>query len=307
MGQTRPTVIEQIQIPDASTEPANYVKALLDLVGDRDPIEILSKTPADVESLIDHADIEVLRAQAGAGDWSFRDVLGHLLDVDIVYGFRFRLVLTADQPTYPGYDEKRFARLPKLDVTGLAVAFRWLRTANLELLQRLTPEQWEKRGVHGEQGIEDVRLMVHKLAGHDIAHINQMMRTAQTSNEPTSISRDSAEDLLRQAERAFAAQDLDAICMLFTDDVVARYAGSPAIHGKKQLREHLDRRLRAQKGYQPAKSLTAVSGSVIVDSWEGTWIDADSGVRMAGRGIEVLKLRGGLVAELDAVFLPWPV
>jgi hypothetical protein len=64
------------------------------------------------------------------------------LDVEIVYGFRWRLALTADSPSYPGSDEKL----------------------------------WSRVGVHGEQGEETVEVMIQKVAGHDLAHVNQLQR-----------------------------------------------------------------------------------------------------------------------------------
>jgi hypothetical protein len=169
---------EDIPIPDATAEPAAYVRALLDVLGGRDPLEVLACTPAEVGRIVSERDPNQLVRSSGPGEWSFQDVLGHLLDVDIVYGFRLRLALTADAPTYPGYDEKGFSRLAKLDVPGLVAAFQGLRAANLALLQSLTPDQLDRPGVHGEQGPEDVRLMVRKLAGHDLAHLQQMERAA---------------------------------------------------------------------------------------------------------------------------------
>jgi nuclear transport factor 2 (NTF2) superfamily protein len=295
-----------IQIPDAAAEPAAYVQALLEVLGDRDPLEVLQATPSAVDTMISQSDGATLSAKSDSRSWSFHDVLGHLLDVDIVYGFRLRLALSAANPTYPGYDEKGFSQLPKLDVPRLSVAFRWLRTANLELIRSLTPQQLGRRGVHSEQGGEDVRLMVRKLAGHDLAHLEQMRNAIAPARSQEVMDPKTVDGLLRRAEQAFAAQDLDAICALFTDDVTARYAGVPAIHGKNALRDHLERRLRKQKGYRPVKTLAVASGNVVVDSWEGEWTDPDSGQHMAGRGIEILKLRGRLVDELDAVFLSWP-
>ena len=298
--------VSVVQIPDAAAEPAAYVQALLEVLGDRDPLEVLQTTPRAVDTMISQSDEAILSARSDSRSWSFHDVLGHLLDVDIVYGFRLRLALSADNPTYPGYDEKGFSRLAKLDVPQLCVAFRWLRTANLELIRSLTPEQLDRRGVHSEQGGEDVRLMVRKLAGHDLAHLEQMRNAITSARPQESMDPATVDGLLRRAEQAFAAQDLEAICALFTDDVTARYAGVAAIHGKNALRDHLERRLRKQKGYRPVKTLAVASGNVVVDSWEGEWMDPDSGQHMAGRGIEILKLRGRLVDELDAVFHSWP-
>jgi len=296
---------EKFPIPDATAEPAAYVQALLDVIGDRDPLDVLSRTAGEIDRIMADEEVGRLQVRPEHDEWSFQDVLGHLLDVDIVYGFRLRLALTADLPTYPGYDEKGFSQLTKLDVFGLATAFRWLRTANLALLRTLTPEQLDRKGMHGEQGLEDVGLMVRKLAGHDIAHLHQMRRAVRHSHQASEPDISSVERLLRQAESAFSNQDLDAISALFTDDVVARYAGSPDIHGKAQLRKYLEGRLGRQTGYRPVKTLVTATGNVVVDSWEGTWIDPESNQPMAGRGMEVLKLRDGLVAELDAVFLTW--
>ena len=297
--------VRDVSIPDATAEPAAYVRALLEVLGDRDPLTVLARTPSEVERLVSEHGLERLNSSPGAGEWSFRDVLGHLLDVDIVYGFRLRLALTADMPTYPGYDEKGFSQLSKLDVSGLVLAFRGLRTANMALLESLTEEQLDRRGVHGEQGPEDVRLMVHKLAGHDLAHLQQMERAAAAAGG-TALTKADAERLLRAAERAFASQDLDAISALFAADVVARYAGTPVIHGKAQLRRHLGERLRRQVGYEPRKTLVSVDGDVVIDSWEGSWTDAETGKRMAGRGMEALRISDGVVVELDAVFQSWP-
>src|SRR2546430_13118982 len=204
--------ISIIQIPDAAAEPAAYVQALLEVLGDRDPLEVLQTTSRAVDTMISQTDEAILSAKPDSINWSFRDVLGHLLDVDIVYGFRLRLAMSADNPTYPGYDEKGFSRLAKLDVPRLSVAFRWLRTANLELIRSLTPQQLDRRGVHSEQGGEDVRLMVRKLAGHDLAHLEQMRSAITSAQSQEGTDPATVDSLLRRAEQAFAAQDLDAIC-----------------------------------------------------------------------------------------------
>jgi ketosteroid isomerase-like protein len=296
---------EDVAIPDATDEPAAYVAALLEVLGDQDPVAVLEQTPAAVDAIISEADPEQLdRSPRPDTEWSSRDVLAHLLDVDIVYGFRIRLALTAEVPTYPGYDEKAFSSLPKLDVARLADGFRSLRAANMAIIRSLTPELLARRGVHGEQGPEDVGLMVRKLAGHDLAHLAQMRRAAGVSTPPAPHAA-GAERLLRAAENAFAAQDLDAICELFTDDVVARYAGQPELRGKAQLRDYLASRLSRQDGYAPKKLLLTAGRDLLVDSWTGTWIDRDTGRSMAGRGIEVLRLRNGKVSELDAAFVTW--
>lgn len=114
-----------------------------------------------------------------------------------------------------------------------------------------------------------------------------------------------AERLMREAEAAFGAADVDRVLALFTPDVVVRYADQPEIRGRDEYAAHLRTRFARQCGYQPVKRLRAIAGDVLVDSWEGAWEDGETGMRMRCRGMEVLTLREGRVAELDAVVTAW--
>jgi hypothetical protein len=98
------------------------------------------------------------------------------LDVEIVYGFRWRLALTADRPSYPGYDEKLWSLLPKPPGDRLSLLLEALRAHNLWLLSSIPRAEWSRVGVHGEQGEETVEVMIQKVAGHDLAHVNQLQR-----------------------------------------------------------------------------------------------------------------------------------
>jgi hypothetical protein len=171
-------VTRPIPVPDATTEPAAYVRALLDTLGDLDPISTYAETPHLVAEICRPLPEEIWYRSPAAGEWAVNEIVGHLLDVDIVYGFRFRLNLTADNPMYPGYDEKAWAALPKPPPTELISAFEALRSANVALLRGIGPADKRRSGVHAEQGPEDVDLMIRKIAGHDLAHLDQLRRAA---------------------------------------------------------------------------------------------------------------------------------
>ncbi len=98
-----------------------------------------------------------------------------------------------------------------------------------------------------------------------------------------------AEQLMREAEEAFAEADVDRILQMFTPDVVVRYADFPEIRGRQALAEFLRARFARQRNYRPQKSLRVVQGDLIVDSFEGIWEDAVTGEKMRGRGIEIVR------------------
>jgi hypothetical protein len=175
--------IAPIEIPDATTQPAEYKQALLDLIGDRKSAAVIAQTTVTIEHLVEAASDSALQASPGPGEWSAADVIGHLFDVDIVYGFRWRLVLTEDGPTYPGYDEKKWTPLPRLPFWPQFRAWQGLRAANIQLLRMTPMAAWNREGFHGEQGGETFDEMVRKLAAHDLAHINQIERALESAGE----------------------------------------------------------------------------------------------------------------------------
>jgi hypothetical protein len=175
--------IVPIEIPDASREPAAYVQALVDTLGDRDPLEVYAATPASAADICHGLSDAQWHAPLAEGEWSAAQIVGHLFDVDIVYGFRWRLVLTEDKPAYPGYNEKLWSQLPRPDATGLLAAWSGIRAANVALLRGIPAADWKRWGTHGEQGDEQFDLMVDKIAGHDLAHLNQLARTVAAARE----------------------------------------------------------------------------------------------------------------------------
>jgi hypothetical protein len=177
-------VIEPIQIPDATLEPAAYVRALVATLGDREPLEVLRQTPTAVGAVCAGLSDGQWRTPMADGEWNALQVVGHLLDVDVVYGFRWRLILTEDRPSYPGYDEKRWSLLPRPAPAQLLSALEGLRAVNLAVLEGVDDDDRRRLGVHGEQGEERFDLTVRKVAGHDLAHLNQLARTVAAATMP---------------------------------------------------------------------------------------------------------------------------
>jgi uncharacterized damage-inducible protein DinB len=168
---------DPILIPDATAEPAAYVAALLRTLGDRDPLEVYEHTAQQVRRQCQDLDHDQWTTPMADGEWSALQVVGHLFDVDVVYGFRWRLALTEDTPAYPGYDEKAWSRLARPTPSQLLDALAGIRLANAAVLRSLDEHDLRRRGVHGEQGSEDVQRMIDKVAGHDLAHLDQLGRT----------------------------------------------------------------------------------------------------------------------------------
>jgi hypothetical protein len=161
------------------TEIREYVAAVLDLLGDRDPIAVLGATPGRLEEAIRGAAAAALRTPEAGGKWSIAQVLQHLADSELVWAWRLRLTLAQDRPPLTGYDQDAWAsRLHYADADPRQALdlFSVVRRANLTVLAAAAPEDLQRVAVHSERGEQTLDVMVRMYAGHDLLHINQIDR-----------------------------------------------------------------------------------------------------------------------------------
>jgi hypothetical protein len=76
------------------------------------------------------------------------------------------------------YDEPTWARRLHYDrpIEASLAVIRAVRTASLELLRALTPDEWGRRGTHSESGEYSVDLWLDIYAEHSHEHADQIRR-----------------------------------------------------------------------------------------------------------------------------------
>jgi hypothetical protein len=158
---------------------AAYRQELLDLVGSDDPAAVQADGPARFEALVAAAG-EALRTRPAQAEWSVLELVGHVLDAEIMASARYRLVLAHDGPDLIAYDQDLFAgslRHRDADPAVLLAAIGALRAANLELWARTTDAERDRQGLHAERGPSSCRMLFTEIAGHDRFHLAQAGRT----------------------------------------------------------------------------------------------------------------------------------
>src|SRR5215470_16310969 len=93
----------------APEQASQYVAAVLRLVRDRDPVDVLAETTGLLDDALKNLSSLQIAQPEGDGKWSVRDVLRHLADSEIVWGFRLRMTLAHDRPLLIGYDQDLWA------------------------------------------------------------------------------------------------------------------------------------------------------------------------------------------------------
>jgi hypothetical protein len=164
---------------NAPAAASGYVRALLDLLGSRNPIEVLGELLPWLDQRIRGVPERTLRRPEKPGKWSTIEVVQHLADSDLVAGFRIKMVLSEDRPPLQGYDQDRWATefgYRDVPLDQALTQLRGLRTANLRLWKHLTPSQLERVGLHSERGPESAGHLIRLMAAHDLVHRRQIDR-----------------------------------------------------------------------------------------------------------------------------------
>lgn len=110
------------------------------------------------------------------GGWSARQVAHHLADSEATAFVRLRRLVAEDGPTIVGYDEPEYARRLHYDrpIGSSLAVLRAVRAASLELLEALTPDEWERSGTHSESGSYSVDDWLSIYATHSHDHSAQI-------------------------------------------------------------------------------------------------------------------------------------
>lgn len=165
-----------------------YINSLLQALGSREPLAVLAETPEALRRAVAGLSLEQDGTPERPGKWSVRQVVQHLADSELVGGFRFRMVLAHDAPELPAYDQDLWAdrlRYQDADLTTALEDFENLRTLNLRVLRRATPDDLKNRVMrHSERGDEPLGYMISLYAGHDLVHLAQIRRIRAAIGAP---------------------------------------------------------------------------------------------------------------------------
>jgi tRNA-binding protein len=161
--------------------PQAYTARLLALAAGADPLQIMASTPRRIADLLARRAAAELQRQPEPGRWSIAQIVSHLADSELVFGYRVRQILAAPGTPIQAYDQDAWASALRYEgndaceALGLLTA---LRAANLRVLARLTAQERARAGLHSERGEESIAHLSSLQAGHDRNHLAQIERLA---------------------------------------------------------------------------------------------------------------------------------
>lgn len=156
---------------------AEYKARILSYIEGKDPMAVQRETPAVLAQLVKGVSTDKLRARPAAEKWSVAELLAHLAEAEIGAFWRYRQMIEHNGSALQSFDQELWSSLgdyASQDPQHSLQLFTLLRKGNVVMFERLTPEQWNRHGMHAERGEMSVRDLATQIAGHDLNHLQQI-------------------------------------------------------------------------------------------------------------------------------------
>jgi hypothetical protein len=156
-----------------STEYAPYYEKYIGLVPDGDIFAMLRAQALELERGFGQIGAQHETFAYAPGKWTFRQVLGHLIDGERIFGLRAYCFSRGEKAPLPSFDENTYVdagRYEGVPLSDLIAEFTVVRAANLAFLARLDDAQWVMQGTASGKTIS-VRALVWIMAGHVAHHL----------------------------------------------------------------------------------------------------------------------------------------
>ncbi|MDY3556087.1 DinB family protein [Gemmata sp. JC717] len=109
--------------------------------------------------------------------WTVKQVLGHLIDGERIFGYRALRFARGDSTPLPGFEENDYAKAgsyERLTVAALVSEFEAVRRSSLWLFRNLPAEAWARSGKANDSPVT-VRALAYIVVGH-VRHHGSILR-----------------------------------------------------------------------------------------------------------------------------------
>ena len=163
----------QISLPEADEYAPFYSDYIQRAHLRGDVFAGLSEQIKELHSALDGLTDTQARFKPGPEEWSIKEVIGHLNDVERVFSYRVLRISRGDATPLPGFEQEEYVAAAGFDESSLedlVSEFESLRHANLIAIRNMAPEAIERCGTASGVAVS-VRALIHMLVGHVDHHM----------------------------------------------------------------------------------------------------------------------------------------
>jgi Mycothiol maleylpyruvate isomerase N-terminal domain. len=150
------------------TEYAAYYQGYVGQVNESDIMAVLRSEIDDLDVLLGRVPADKETYAYAEGKWTIREIVGHLIDGERVFGYRALCIARGEQQNLPGFEQDDYMRTAPynhVDLEDLLSELRLVRLSNIAMFRTLDEEAWSRVGTANNNQVT-VRALAFIMAGH---------------------------------------------------------------------------------------------------------------------------------------------
>ena len=157
----------------SSSEYSAAFEGYVSLVPEADVMAALAQQKGELARALSPVRGEAERYRYADGKWSIRELVGHVIDSERIFGYRALCIARGEAASLPGFDENAYAaNAPYGDypLADLLAEFEQVREGHLFLFRHLSREAWLRVGTANANPLS-VRALAFVTVGHARHHL----------------------------------------------------------------------------------------------------------------------------------------
>lgn len=136
----------------------------------------LSSQLDELHSILDALNETQARFKPGPDEWSIKEVIGHLNDVERIFSYRLLRISRGDETPLPGFEQEDYVRAAGFEaytLKDLVSEFEYIRRANIIAITYMSDEAIHCNGTASGVAVS-ARALIYMLVGHVDHHMESL-------------------------------------------------------------------------------------------------------------------------------------
>lgn len=136
-----------------------------------------SRGGLELERILQDISTSKLQSSLAPGKWTIAQIVTHLVDTEIVFTYRMRMVIAENQPFLPGMDQDQFVTALAHETTNMDLQIqliKYLRHFHGETLYKAPLQSFQRTGRHESDGEVSLYQLLNKVTSHLYHHVQQI-------------------------------------------------------------------------------------------------------------------------------------
>jgi hypothetical protein len=153
-----------------------YYARYIERVPDGDIVSLLENQIRSTAAVLRAVPADRATYRYAQGKWSIAEVVGHMIDLERIFGYRALRFARADTTPIEGFDQDAYVPAGEFDrrtLADLVGDFEAVRRSTLTLIRGFPPGAWSRIGTANAKPIS-VRALIYIIAGHERDHLGTL-------------------------------------------------------------------------------------------------------------------------------------